>query len=103
MWSAPYDLSIDAARADALFASALQISDDPSAVQVRQAIDAATSVLGDLGCAARVAQEFGEHPETAAAPGARKSGQAQACPRAARGAQTPRCRATGASRTPGNR
>jgi len=25
MWSAPYDLSIDAARADALFASALQI------------------------------------------------------------------------------
>ena len=65
MWSAPYDLSIDAARADALFASALQISDDPSAVQVRQAIDAATSVLGDLGCAARVAQEFGEHPETA--------------------------------------
>ena len=65
MWSAPYDLSIDTARADALFASALQISDDPSAVQVMQAIDAATGTLGDLGCAARVAQEFGEHPETA--------------------------------------
>jgi hypothetical protein len=65
MWSAPYDLSIDTARADALFASALQISDDPSAVQVKQAIAAATSTLGDLGCAARVAQEFGEHPETA--------------------------------------
>jgi hypothetical protein len=28
-------------------------------------------------------------PETTAAPGARKSGQAQACPRAARGAQAP--------------
>jgi hypothetical protein len=28
-------------------------------------------------------------PETAAAPGSRKSGPAQACPRAARGAQTP--------------
>ena len=28
-------------------------------------------------------------PETTAAPGARKSGQAQACPRAARGAQDP--------------
>jgi len=28
-------------------------------------------------------------PETAAAPGARKSGQAQACPALARGAQTP--------------
>jgi hypothetical protein len=65
MWSAPYDLSIDVARADALFASALQISDEPSAVQVKQAIDAATSTLGDMGCAARVAQEFGEHPETA--------------------------------------
>ncbi len=65
MWSVPYDLSIDTARADALFASALQISDEPSAVQVKRAIDVATSALGDLGCAARVAQEFGEHPETA--------------------------------------
>ena len=65
MWSMPYDLSIDTARADALFASALQISDEPSAVQVKQAIDAAASALGDLGCAAKVAQEFGEHPETA--------------------------------------
>ena len=65
MWSAPYDLSIDSARADALFASALQISDEPSAMQVKQAIDATASTLGDLGCAAKVAQEFGEHPETA--------------------------------------
>ena len=65
MWSASYDLSMDAVRADALFASVLQISDEPSAGQVRQAIDAATSTLGDLGCAAKVAQEFGEHPETA--------------------------------------
>ena len=65
MWSAPCDLSIDTARTDALFASVLQIADEPSAVQVRQAIDAATSTLGDVGCAAKVAQEFGEHPETA--------------------------------------
>ena len=65
MWSVHYDLSIETARADALFASALQISDAPSAVQVKQAIDAATSALGDLGCVARVAQEFGEHPEAA--------------------------------------
>ena len=65
MWSVHYDLSTDTGRADALFASVLQISDAPSAVQVKQAIDAATSALGDLGCAARVAQEFGEHPETA--------------------------------------
>jgi hypothetical protein len=65
MRSAPYDLSISAARADALFASALQRSDEPSAVQVEQAIAAATRAFGDLGCAARVAQEYGEHPETA--------------------------------------
>jgi hypothetical protein len=67
MWSAPSDLSLAAARADALFASALQGSDEPSAVQVRQAIAAATSTLGPVGCAARVAQEYGEHPETAIA------------------------------------
>ena len=65
MRSALYDLSISAARADALFASALQRSDEPSAVQVKQAIAAATRTFGDLGCAARVAQEYGEHPETA--------------------------------------
>jgi len=67
MRSVPHDVSISAVRADALFASALQCSDQPSAVQVRQAIAAATRALGDLGCAARVAQEFGEHPETAVA------------------------------------
>ena len=67
MRSALFDLSTSAARADALFASALQCSDEPSAMQVRQAIAAATRALGDLGCAARVAQEFGEHPETAVA------------------------------------
>jgi hypothetical protein len=67
MRSAHYDLSTSAARADALFASALQSSDEPSAAQVKQAIAAATRALGDLGCAARVAEEFGEHPETAVA------------------------------------
>ena len=38
MRSAPYELSLDTDRADALFASALQRSDEPSAAQVRQAI-----------------------------------------------------------------
>jgi hypothetical protein len=65
MSSAPFDLSISAARADALFASALQRSDEPSARQVPQAIAAAIGVFGDLGYAARVAQAYGEHPETA--------------------------------------
>jgi hypothetical protein len=66
MQSATYDLSIGAARADALFASTLQRSDEPSAAQVRQAIAAAGRAFGARGCAARVAQAYGEHPETAA-------------------------------------
>jgi hypothetical protein len=62
-----HDLSLSAVRADALFASPLQRSDHPSAGQVRQAIAAAAAAYGGLGCAARVAQAFGEHPETAVA------------------------------------
>jgi hypothetical protein len=59
----PCDFS--AVRADALFASALQRTDRPSPRQVRQAIAVAVARYGDSGCAARVAQAFGEHPETA--------------------------------------
>jgi hypothetical protein len=65
MQSETYDLTISTARADALFASALQRSDEPSADQVRQAIAAALRAFGAEGCAARVAQAYGEHPETA--------------------------------------
>ena len=65
MQSAPSDLSISAARAEALFASALQCSDEPSTWQVEQAVAAAIGTFGELGCAARVAQAYGEHPETA--------------------------------------
>jgi hypothetical protein len=67
MRSAVLDLSISAVQADALFASALQRSDEPDAGQVRRAIAAAISDLGDTGCAGRVAQAFGEDPETAVA------------------------------------
>ena len=67
MWSATYDLSISTVRADALFASALQCSDEPSAAQVDQAVAAAVQAFGTRGCAARVAQAYGDHPETAAA------------------------------------
>jgi hypothetical protein len=66
MRSATYDPSISTVRADALFASALQRSDEPGAAQVDQAIAAAVRAFGTRGCAARVAQEYGEHPETAA-------------------------------------
>jgi hypothetical protein len=65
MQAATYHLSISAARADALFVSALQRSDEPSAEQVRQAIAAAVRAFGVRGCAARVAQVYGERPETA--------------------------------------
>ena len=65
MPSAPYHLSISAARADALFASPLQRCYEPSAGQVRQAIATTISAYGARGCAARVAQAYGEHPDTA--------------------------------------
>jgi hypothetical protein len=64
---AQHHFSVTACAADALFASALQCSDAPSAGQIRQAIDAAVAAFGLLGCTGRVAQEFGDHPETAAA------------------------------------
>ena len=57
--------SVRGVQADALFASALQRSDQPDASQVRHAVAAAVRAFGYPGCAERVAQEFGEHPETA--------------------------------------
>ena len=58
-------LGIGAVRADAVFASGLQRSDEPTVGQVRQAVAAAIRAFGSSGCAGRVAQEFGDHPETA--------------------------------------
>ena len=65
MWPARHPLSIPAFGADAIFVSALQRSDELSAGQIRQAVAAAISAFGYSGCAERVAQEFGDHPETA--------------------------------------
>jgi hypothetical protein len=59
--------STSAVWADALFASMLQRSDGPCAGQVRKAVAAAMRAYGGHGCAERVAQEFGDHPETAVA------------------------------------
>ena len=67
MRPAKYHLSVRAARADALFASVLQRSAEPTAGQVRRAVADAVRAFGSRGCAERVAQEFGDHPETAAA------------------------------------
>ena len=65
MRPAVHYLSISAIRADALFVSALQRGDQPSAREVRLAVAAAVRAFGRRGCAGRVAQEFGDHPETA--------------------------------------
>ena len=58
-------LSIGAVWADAVFVSGLQRRDELTAGQVRQAAGAAIRAFGCSGCAGRVAQEFGDHPETA--------------------------------------
>ena len=60
-----YHPGTSAVWADALFASVLQRSDNPSAGQIRKAIAAAVRGYGGLGCIERVAQEFGDHPEAA--------------------------------------
>jgi len=65
MRPAMHHLSISAIRSDALFVSALQRGDHPSAREVRQAVDGAVQAFGQRGCVERVAQEFGDHPETA--------------------------------------
>lgn len=67
MQLAIYHPSTGAVWADAVFVSVLQGSDKPDTGQVRQAIAAAVHAYGGGGCAQRVAQEFGDHPETAVA------------------------------------
>ena len=51
--------------ADALFASFLQPSEAPAPEAVRAAMTHTLLRFGSDGCAAIVAQEFGDHPETA--------------------------------------
>jgi hypothetical protein len=53
-------------RCEALFASALQRSDAPTPDVVAQAIVQTARQFGARGCAGRMAQEFGDHPEAAA-------------------------------------
>ena len=67
MEPAIHEFSSRAVWADALFVSVLQRCDHPSAGQVQQAVAKAVCVFGPRGCAERVAQEFGDHPETAVA------------------------------------
>jgi hypothetical protein len=57
---------LDEAQCEALFASGLQPSDAPNAGMVAAAITRALRQFGAGGCAGQLAQEFGDHPDTAA-------------------------------------
>jgi hypothetical protein len=59
--------TLTAVRAGALFLSALQPSGSPTPDQIRRAVTTTLQRLGVRGCAAHVAGEFGDHPDTAAA------------------------------------
>lgn len=54
------------ARSEAVFASTLQPSDTPTADMIASAISCAVQRLGTRGCAEKMAQEFGDHPDVAA-------------------------------------
>ena len=59
-------LNVNDARCEALFASGLQPSDAATADLVAQVIRHTVRRYGIRGCADRMAQEFGDHPEAAA-------------------------------------
>ena len=59
--------TFEAIRAEALFASPLQSSESPSTDQVRHAVATTLRRFGIPGCAAQLAGEFGDHPDSAAA------------------------------------
>ena len=64
---APARAAVTSARRVALFASGLQRSDAPTAAMAAEAITATVRQFGIHGCLTRMAQEFGDHPDTAAA------------------------------------
>jgi hypothetical protein len=55
----------DDVRTEALFVSYVQRSQRPTPETIREAVIATVDRLGEQGCAALVAQEFGEHPDSA--------------------------------------
>jgi hypothetical protein len=58
-------LKVNDARCVALFASGLQRSDAPTSEAAAEVISRTVRQLGIHGCASRMAQEFGDHPEAA--------------------------------------
>ena len=59
-------MTAGSSRCEALFASALQRSDALTTDVVTEAIARTVRQFGARGCASRMAQEFGDHPEAAA-------------------------------------
>jgi hypothetical protein len=57
--------AVDDLVVEALFVSHLQPSQAPSADVIEAAVTQAILRFGSNGCAAAVATEFGDHPETA--------------------------------------
>lgn len=60
-------IDVQAARAEALFVSSLQASDKPTGQQIHFTIGKVARTHGCRRVAALVAQEFGDHPDTAPA------------------------------------
>ena len=60
-------LNLNDIRSEALFASTLQPSEEPTVAQVRREIERTVRHLGVGGCAARMAQEYGDAPSCAVA------------------------------------
>ena len=58
---------IRTARAEALFLSTLQPSESPSADRVRRHVATTLSRLGLAECGARMADEYGNHPNSSVA------------------------------------
>ena len=59
-------LNMNDARCEALFVSGLQWSDTPNAAVLAELVSRSVRQFGVRGCACRMAQEFGDHPEAAA-------------------------------------
>jgi len=59
-------LNVNDARCEALFVSGLQRSDAPGPEGLAEVISRTVRRFGVAGCASRMAQEFGDHPEAAA-------------------------------------
>ena len=79
--------TFEAVRAEALFLSCLQSSQSPTEDEVRVAVTATLRRFGARTCAAQVAAEFGDHPDTAVA----RMRWALATVRAVYPARQPRC------------